>query len=55
MDTRPQRAPAPEPTNTLSDRETLDPGSEVHFYDPAVGHGLAQDPFKAIVAQPVID
>ncbi|HEX8916655.1 MAG TPA: flavin reductase family protein [Humisphaera sp.] len=24
--------------------------SDFHFYDPAVGHGLAHDPFKAIVA-----
>lgn len=26
----------------------------VHFYDPAQGHGLAHDPFKAIVAPRVI-
>ena len=24
--------------------------SQWHFYDPAEGHGLAHDPFKAIVA-----
>jgi len=27
---------------------------EVHFYDPAKGHGLKHDPFKAIVAPRVI-
>ena len=24
--------------------------SEFHFYQPRLGHGLANDPFKAIVA-----
>jgi flavin reductase (DIM6/NTAB) family NADH-FMN oxidoreductase RutF len=28
--------------------------ADVHFYDPAAGHGLAHDPFKAIVAPRVI-
>jgi len=28
--------------------------NDVHFYDPAAGHGLAHDPFKAIVAPRVI-
>ncbi len=40
--------------NTLSEPQAPGPGSEVHFYDPAVGHGLAHDPFKAIVAPRVI-
>jgi flavin reductase (DIM6/NTAB) family NADH-FMN oxidoreductase RutF len=28
--------------------------SDVHFYDPATGHGLRHDPFKAIVAPRLI-
>ena len=28
--------------------------TDVHFYDPAAGHGLPHDPFKAIVAPRVI-
>ena len=32
----------------------MDASSDVHFYDPAAGHGLAHDPFKAIVAPRVI-
>ena len=32
----------------------MDANSDVHFYDPAAGHGLAHDPFKAIVAPRVI-
>ena len=28
--------------------------NDVHFYDPAKGHGLSHDPFKAIVAPRVI-
>lgn len=39
-------------TNSQSD--TAAGGSDVHFYDPATGHGLAHDPFKAIVAPRVI-
>ncbi len=40
--------------NTRSEHDTQAPGSEVHFYDPAIGHGLPHDPFKAIVAPRVI-
>ena len=39
---------------TPSPSETADRGSDVHFYEPAAGHGLAHDPFKAIVAPRVI-
>ncbi|MBN3756208.1 flavin reductase family protein [Paraburkholderia sp. Tr-20389] len=34
--------------------ETLDSESDVAFYDPAEGHGLPHDPFKAIVAPRLI-
>jgi flavin reductase (DIM6/NTAB) family NADH-FMN oxidoreductase RutF len=34
--------------------EALDAGSAVAFYDPAEGHGLPHDPFKAIVAPRLI-
>ena len=34
--------------------ETLDAESAVTFYDPADGHGLPHDPFKAIVAPRMI-
>ncbi len=39
---------------TPSPSETADHASDVHFYEPAAGHGLAHDPFKAIVAPRVI-
>ena len=34
--------------------DLLDPGPAVDFYDPAAGHGLPHDPFKAIVAPRMI-
>ncbi len=40
--------------NTQPPIEDGDTASEVHFYDPAGPHGLAHDPFKAIVAPRVI-
>ncbi len=40
--------------NPSSENRAADDGSDVHFYDPAVGHGLPHDPFKAIVAPRVI-
>jgi hypothetical protein len=37
-------------------RETLRKpmSDDMHFYDPATGHGLRHDPFKAIVAPRMI-
>ncbi|MFX1767735.1 MULTISPECIES: flavin reductase family protein [Paraburkholderia] len=34
--------------------DVVDSGAEVEFYDPAAGHGLPHDPFKAIVAPRLI-
>ena len=34
--------------------DIVDSGAEVEFYDPAAGHGLPHDPFKAIVAPRLI-
>src|SRR5471032_1534980 len=34
--------------------DVLDSGPTVSFYDPAAGHGLPHDPFKAIVAPRLI-
>ncbi len=47
-------APLRTAMTTHSEDKTADHGSDVHFYDPATGHGLAHDPFKAIVAPRVI-
>ena len=34
----------------MDDASTTSATAGVHFYDPAQGHGLKHDPFKAIVA-----
>jgi len=37
-----------------SQSDVIDCGSDIEFYDPASGHGLPHDPFKAIVAPRLI-